>query len=194
MKEDVRIAGSGVLSSGEYNKVKISGACKINGDIVAEIIKTAGTIKSTGSISAKEIVISGACKVESSMKGNQIHITGGLKVIGNIDAEELNLAGEVRCEGDINAESITIDSSSSTLKGVYGEDVYIGVATISRKWNHRNEIDEIAATNVEINYAEVKTIRCKNVKLGKHSKVDYIEYSDQYEVHPKAIVKQAVKI
>ena len=69
---DVKIAGSGTISSGEYNLVSIAGSGKAIGDITCKLLKVAGSARFEGTINSDEVSIAGSCKFLRDVKGNKI--------------------------------------------------------------------------------------------------------------------------
>lgn len=194
MKENIKIAGSGVISSGEYKDVRISGAAKITGDIVAESIKISGSVKAEGELKANEIKIAGSCKALGDLKAKTVSISGSVNIEANIDAEDLKIAGIIKCSGDLNGENIYVDSKASTLNNVFGENIFIGMENGRNTWLKANEVNLIEATKVEINHCKVKTIRATDIVIDINCTVDVVEYSGTCEVHEKSKVKELIKV
>lgn len=140
---DVRISGSGVITAGEYNDVKVCGSGKLSGLIRcvnfsssgsaggdAEIIAS-GDVKCSGSakiekgITAKNVKTSGALSCDGDVKCGTFKVSGSAKVGGGIEADEIKLSGEITCGGLMNAEKMEIDAERGTIDSIGGGTIII---------------------------------------------------------------------
>jgi len=110
-RKNASIAGSGKLSGGVYDMVKVAGSGKIEGDIDANRITTAGS-----------------CKIEGKVKTKQMKTAGACKIIGDVQAKELKAAGSCSIEGKVQADLFKSSGSGSVLKSVTAKEVELAGA------------------------------------------------------------------
>ena len=119
---DVKIAGSGTISPGEYNNVKVSGSGQILGNIKANVVKTSGSADFKGDIITKEIKcagsvvcdgnvtstetlkVSGSGMVKQDLKGKEIILNGGCSIRGNVTFEKMIIRGGCKIDGECEGE------------------------------------------------------------------------------------------
>lgn len=123
---DVKIAGSGVVGSGEYDKISISGSARAEGFIRckelhgagafsgdAEIecendIKVSGAFSNGGKVTAKEFRSSGSTKT-GGLYAEIIKVSGALKTEGDcISSGCAKISGGFKCEGNIKAAELEV--------------------------------------------------------------------------------------
>ncbi len=122
MENDLKIAGSGSVSGGEYRHIAISGSGRIHGDVLCESFRVSGSASGKGSITCRgemkcagafridgdvtaeeELKISGSCTVDGDIRGGEIAIAGALRG-KSLHGKRLRLAGGLTLEGDAEAE------------------------------------------------------------------------------------------
>lgn len=105
-RKNASIAGAGKLSGGVYDKVKVAGSGKIEGDIEANNITTAGS-----------------CKIEGKVKTKRMKTAGSCKILGDVEAEELQTAGSCSIEGKVQADLFKSSGAQSVLKSVTAKEI-----------------------------------------------------------------------
>lgn len=118
---DLRIDGSGNASGGVYNKVKINGSGRINGDleckefsingsgdvmgnIIAEKARVNGSSHMVGDLKAEELRISGSADLGGALNAGSLRISGSTTVQKNVDARQIKIDGTLKASGDCSAE------------------------------------------------------------------------------------------
>lgn len=131
---DAVVAGSGVISGGVYDKVKISGSGKIQGTVNAQTISISGSGSVNGDAYASEYSSSGSSSVKGGFFGQRFTSNGSGSVKGEMQAEEIRTNGSfaceskmkttvivsngsLRCEGDVEAEDFRVDGMV-TIRGM----------------------------------------------------------------------------
>lgn len=122
---NLKLSGAGIADGGFYNEVKLSGGCKINGDMDCNFMKTSGSCNVKGNITAKQILTSGSfnqtgntdteifkssgsSKIDGNLKGDEITISGGGNVCGDISVSKLNISGGFKTGGKILGKEINL--------------------------------------------------------------------------------------
>jgi len=137
-REKVAIAGSGKISGGVYESIRIAGTAKINGDVEAKTIKIAGSCRIDGSAKAEELSIAGTCKVtgsvvademktagssfvERDVKADIFKCAGSQKIGGRLSAKYARISGSCRVGGDVEADKF-ISEGSFKIAGLLSAD------------------------------------------------------------------------
>lgn len=186
---DVKIAGSGTISSGEYNLVSISGSGKAIGDITCKLLKVAGAARFEGTINSEEASIAGSCKFLKDVKGNKIKVAGATVIEGNVSCEELRADGDMKILGECNVGTLKFEAEGGTFNNIYGD--YI---ELKSKIGKKTQVNEIEATTIEVRNIEAKRISGENVKVTGKSVIDIIEFKDNLKISDKVTVKQIIKL
>ncbi len=122
---DVKISGSGRISAGIYEDIKISGSAKLDSPIKCKSLTCSGALHANGDIESCSIKISGSARIDgrchaedevkisgslkcADVKGSKIKISGSA-VLASCEGEEVKISGSVECRGLINAEELTIE-------------------------------------------------------------------------------------
>ena len=140
---DMKIAGSGVLGAGEYDKVTISGSAKAEGLIrckqfqsagafsgSAEIeceedIRVSGAFSCDGKITAKEFRSSGSTKT-GGLCAETITVAGALKTTGDlVSSGYAEVSGGFKCEGNIKASELNVAGGLKVTGDLEAENAYI---------------------------------------------------------------------
>lgn len=189
MMNDVKIAGSGTISAGEYNIVSIAGSAKGFGDINCKLLKVAGSAKFEGNINSEEISVAGACSFLRDVKGNKVKIAGSVKISGNVSCEEFKADGEIKALGECNIEIMDCKMEGGSFNNIYGDSIHI-----KSKLDKKTVINEIEATNIDVRNVIAKRISGDDVKVTGSSIIDVIEYKNSLKIGELVTVKQIIKL
>lgn len=177
---DIKIAGNGTVTGGEYNNIKISGAGKVDGDCTAKSVHISGSGTLSGKCKADKINVSGYCnlcgsvktkvlkiaggaKLQNDIEADLIKVSGSLKSEGNITGGDINIAGRVNCEKDIKCKTLKVSGVLDAVN-VESEDFVVrGLIKIENMLNSEN-IDIILETKSNIGEIGGKTIKI----VGSH--------------------------
>ncbi|MCS7216795.1 MAG: bactofilin [Candidatus Bipolaricaulota bacterium] len=97
-ERNVTVSGAGRIEGGTYGTVRIAGAGRVVGDLVAEEFKAAGSAKVEGNLKAQRFEAAGSFKCEGDLEVEEGEAAGSLKVEGHLHAKELKLAGSARAK------------------------------------------------------------------------------------------------
>ena len=115
--ENCNITGIGTINGGDYDCLKISGACSCKDEITAKDIKVSGTANFKKNVKADSIKISGAASFNQDIKCKTFHISGAIKIDGNLSADSVTVSGAIQIDGDLNTDVLVVDSKSSKFNG-----------------------------------------------------------------------------
>ena len=115
---DMKISGSSTMPGGEYGRVSISGAGKVQGSLKCEELHCSGAAKVHGDVDcAGELHTSGAGKVDGSARcgslsasgafsAQTVQVEGLASVSGSLRTEQALTADELRASGSLEAGSV----------------------------------------------------------------------------------------
>lgn len=115
---DMKISGSSSMPGGEYRRVSISGAGKVQGSLKCEELHCSGAAKVQGDVDcAGELHTSGAAKVFGSARcgslsssgafsAQSVQVEGLASVSGSLRTEQALTADELRASGSLEAGSV----------------------------------------------------------------------------------------
>ena len=123
---DMKISGSGRISAGEYENIRVSGAAQLGGPIRCQSFHCSGSSHVTGDLEAqKEIAISGSTRFDGKTEAQDIKISGSASIEGNCTStEEMRISGSMRCHGEVKGNRICV-SGALHAESIEGEDVSI---------------------------------------------------------------------
>ena len=189
MTNDVKIAGSGCIAGGEYNKVSISGSGTGTGNFTCKLLKVAGSAKFEGEVFADEVSLAGSVKFQKSIKGNIIKIAGATKIESDISCEELKADGSLIVQGECNVGNLIIEGESSSFNNVYGDSIII-----KTKRGKQITVNEIEATNIELRKVKANRVSGETVKITGSSIIDVIEFKESLKISENVEVKKIIKL
>ncbi len=154
------ISGAGIINGGTYDRVSISGAGKVTGDLSAEEIKISGAGKIQGKVEAsiiaasgsavfsqdviaEEMKISGSARVDGRVKVKELKCSGTFKAGSGISSEYIKISGHLRAEGDVEAE-IFKASGGFKIAGLLSAD------RVEIKLGGHCEVREIGGEKIEV--------------------------------------------
>jgi len=115
------LSGAGSLSGGEYHRVTISGAGKVEGDLIAEELRISGVGKVNGSTEATQVSVSGSGSFNGPVTADEMRVSGAAKVTGPVRAKELKCSGTIRVAGGVSAEYMKLSGHLRVTKDVEAE-------------------------------------------------------------------------
>ena len=191
-------------------EAKISGSCHIEQSLSAQNISVSGSLKVGGDVIGKgEVKLSGGISCGGSLKCESFDCSGGLDVGGEIAAEEIRISGAIKCGGLMNAEKIDINidghSNSSRVGSIGGGEIKIQSKAnkLKRKLllnkiigcGGRFSVDEyIEGDVVTLEDVTAPKVVGRIVSIGAGCEVDFVQYSENIEIHSSAKVAKYEKI
>lgn len=216
------LSGSGTLTGGEYEKVTLSGSIKLSGEVRCTSLRASGSFGGRGSIDCSDkMSLSGSAHIDGALTGKSIHSAGALKcaeikgesvalfgaasIDGDVEAEDFRLKGAVRCGGLINADMVDmLIDGASCAQSIGGSSISIKPSAAKKgllgrifKLGDRGElrVDEgIEGDDIRVENVIAKHITGKNVSVGRGSRIVSVQYSENIEISPEAIVEHIEQI
>ncbi len=159
---DYRVAGSSGMNGGTYNRISVSGSCRVSGDLDCRELKVSGSFRASGDLDcsgparvtgslqcagklrAESLVSSGAVKVQGTVDGGSVTVSGSLQTDGDLRGSEVRSAGKIQVSGDVEADSFTSMGSLHVGGMINAEHVHIVLCV------GQNEAGDIGGSTVEI--------------------------------------------
>ena len=165
---DLKMSGAGSCIGGKYNRVKLSGACEVNGDLecaefhasgAAEVrgkiqcksFSTSGAVEISGNVFAQDMIISGATEIYGDAEANSLRISGSSGIKGNLKVEDVVIHGGVNVGGDCSSKNFEAKGGFEIRGILKAEDINIVVG----------------------GYCEAKELRGKNINIKNVNDVNY---------------------
>ena len=188
--QNVNIAGVGVISGGNYNKVSIAGSANSNGEINCVNLKVAGSATFNYTVISDEINSSGSIKFMQDVKAKLIKSAGAIKINGNVSSETFKVDGSIEVKGECNIGTLNHKVESSKYNNIYGESIKI----INRKRRSKITVNEIEATTIELKAVSCKRVSGDNLIIKSGCEIDIIEFRNSLIISKKANVKEIIKL
>ncbi|MCX6095059.1 MAG: polymer-forming cytoskeletal protein [Candidatus Bipolaricaulota bacterium] len=203
-RRSISLSGAGKLSGGDYARVSIAGAGKVDGDLKADEIRISGAGKFSGKteavqisvsgsgvfdgpVTADEMAVSGAGRIEGDAKVKEMKCSGSFRVSGNLSSEYVKLSGQ----REIGGESIHVERGGLREKGIFLDGL------VRMFW--RGAAAELTTTSIEgdeiaLEDTTADVVRGKRVVIGPGCHIKNIEYTETLEVHENAEVGKRTKV
>lgn len=211
---NMRIAGSGTIPAGEYDKVSISGSGRLFGEVRCNNFSASGSTKGESVTCAEHFKISGSSSFSGTVKAQniraagsfscggdliaeeQIHVSGSLRVGGDMQAESVRIAGELQCNGALHAERIDLQADKQMqLKSITGGSIRTRRKPISIFFKRRVSVTTaIEGDELDLEYAIAPRVTGHTVMIGKGCKIDLVQYREKIEIAPHTQIGKVEKI
>ncbi len=179
---DMKIAGSGTVSAGEYNKIDISGAGKLTGHVRCDSFDVSGAVNGISVECSGDLDISGSGTFSDFVTADSIEVSGSFKCGGDLKAyEDIRFSGGAKCEGNVNCANLRVDGRSSVHGDIEAESVLIDGAVncdglinaeeITIKYHSGMEIGSIGGSRIVITKAGASKSKVTILRLPLFSSI-----------------------
>ena len=136
---DLKIAGSGTVAGGRFNRVAIAGQGDVDGDLDCVELKITGCADVRGHLVGRTVKITGSADMEKDVKADEVRVMGTLTCHGKITATKMTVRGSADVAGGVAAQEIEV-SGVLTTKGDCEAESFAatGVVTIGGMLNAGN--------------------------------------------------------
>lgn len=119
---DLNISGSGQVTPGEYDTIRISGSAQLGDAVRCKFFSVAGSANGSNIICEEIFHVSGSCFFTGKVMAGDVGISGGFSVGGDIDVtEKLAVSGMMRCIGDVRCKQLQVSGSGRVEGDVEAE-------------------------------------------------------------------------
>ncbi|MBB6215375.1 cytoskeletal protein CcmA (bactofilin family) [Anaerosolibacter carboniphilus] len=168
-KFDLIISGIGSSAGGIFNKVRIDGQGKINGDVECDDFSISGVGSVEGSVKTKMGKISGKGGIKGNLQSDEFRVDGCANIGGSIEVKEIRFEGVIDINGSIDAETvenkgvITIkkdcNSEIFTSRGAFKIGGLLNAGNIDISLYAPCKAREIGGEKIEINMGRSFSLR-----------------------------------
>lgn len=211
---NMRIAGSGTIPAGEYDKVSISGSGRLFGEVRCNNFSASGSTKGESVTCAEGFKVSGSSSFSGTVKAQniraagsfscggdliaeeQIHVSGSLRVGGDVQAKSVRIAGGLQCGGTLRAESIELQADKQmSIGSIAGGSVRVRRKAVSIFLKRRTTVTSaIKGDALDLEYVTAPQVTARTVIIGKGCKIDLVQYSEKVKIAPRTQIGKVEKV
>ena len=158
---DMKISGSGMITTGEYENINISGSAKGEGLISCKNFSCSGSAKLNGELRCEgKIIVSGSFRAEKNISAGEISVSGSVKTGGDCKVkEQLSVSGlcvfsgDVKCNvlkasGGISANNI--EAENAVIQGKINAEGLINAEQIKIEFEGCGSAENIGGGRIVI--------------------------------------------
>lgn len=121
---DMKISGSGSVSSGEYENIRISGSGRLVGFVRCASFHASGSAKGDDIDCKNELKVSGSTKFETGVRAGSVSVSGSFSCGGELCVQEkLSVSGSVKCGGSVKCMQLHASGAMHVTGDVEAERV-----------------------------------------------------------------------
>lgn len=110
---DLNISGSGQITPGEYDTIRISGSAHLGDAVRCKNLYVSGSANGSNVVCENEIRISGSCGFSGNVSAGSVGISGGSSFGGDIEVkEQVSVSGGMSCDGNIKCKQFRVSGNS----------------------------------------------------------------------------------
>ncbi len=107
-KQLISVWGSGNFSNVDAEEFRVSGGCKVSGNVLVDKMSVTGSAHVSREIVVKDkLSVSGALKSDSYINANAVDASGSVSA-EKLQATDVNCSGAIRIKGDVDSTSINV--------------------------------------------------------------------------------------
>lgn len=109
---DINISGSGQITPGEYDTIRISGSAHLGDAVRCKSLQVAGSANGSNVVCENDIRISGSCGFSGNVSAGTMGIAGGSSFGGDIDVKErVTVSGGMSCGGNLKCKQLQVSGN-----------------------------------------------------------------------------------
>ena len=109
---DLNISGSGQITPGEYDTIRISGSAHLGDAVRCKSLQVAGSANGSNVVCENDIRISGSCGFSGNVSAGTMGIAGGSSFGGDIDVKErVTVSGGMSCGGNLKCKQLQVSGN-----------------------------------------------------------------------------------
>ncbi|MCT8138359.1 polymer-forming cytoskeletal protein [Anaerobacillus sp. CMMVII] len=160
---DLIINGNGSTAGGTFQKVRLNGNGKVNGDIECLDFESNGSSKLEGKLIAKNTVINGSGKFLGDVTSEQIRVHGSSKIEGTLSFKYLEVKGASKVTGAVKGEKLFVagtlsvgedcEAEEANFQGGFTIDGLLNADKITVRLHGRSIVREIGGETIKVTKA-----------------------------------------
>ena len=160
--KNIKIAGHGFISEGNYEKISIMGSANSKGDICSIKVVVSGNADFNGNLNFENFKVNGDTTIEGHLKAGQVKVNGDLVINGSCEIDKLVVNGDLKVSDSIECNNITIRGGLKGKENLYAQDL-----------------------DVCGNLKMAGNIECENAKIFGNIKCEGLLTSENIEISPR---------
>lgn len=186
--------GKSILCTG---LVKTSGNATFTENVQAQNVKASGLFSCDGDMTVEgEITCSGFIRIQENVQCKQLRVAGKLQSNADVKATTVTVNGSIHCAGQLTAENVDVEFDGGIK---IGRICASKISVIRKKPNaffikkaHVRSLTK--GEEVVLQHVHCPQVIGRNVTVGKGCRIDWVQYTDSIDIHPKAKVKKVEKL
>lgn len=119
---DLNISGSGQITPGEYDTIRISGSAHLGDAVRCKNLYVSGSANGSNVVCEKDFHISGSCSFSGEVTAGNVAISGGTAFGGDVEAtERIAISGGMRCDGGMKCKQLQISGKGNVSGDIEAE-------------------------------------------------------------------------
>lgn len=109
---DLNISGSGQITPGEYDTIRISGSGHLGDAVRCKNLYVSGSANGSHVVCEKDFHISGSCGFSGKVTAGNVAISGGSSFGGDVEAtERIAISGGMSCGGNLRCKQLQVSGN-----------------------------------------------------------------------------------
>lgn len=123
---DMKLSGSGVITAGDYEKVRICGSGKMDGLVRCDSLHISGSVNGCELQCREDVIISGSMRLDGNLTADEMETGGSVSIDGDCKVKnEIKCSGSARIEGAVKCGKLCTSGSIDVTKGIEAEEIKI---------------------------------------------------------------------
>lgn len=216
---NLRLVGTSSAAGGRYDRVKITGECRVSGDLACRRLGAMGNVWVEGALTSEDMSVTGVAEIKGSLRAGtvrgrgelrfenaarvgKVDFTGNLTVRGDMEADRFLLTGACAVDGLLNADLLEIRLYGlCRAREIGGESIAVKRSGVSRLMGLVNiggpvllTADVIEGDSVDLSCTEAGVVRGNHVVIGPDCVIGKVEYRESLKVHKNAVVEERIRV
>ena len=119
---DINISGSGHVTPGEYDTIRVSGSAQLSDGVRCKNLHVAGSANGHNVVCENELRISGSCGFSGRVSAGTVGIAGGSSFGEGLEAKErISISGGMSCDGAVKCKHLQVAGNAKVSGDVEAE-------------------------------------------------------------------------
>ena len=119
---DLNISGSGQITPGEYDTIRVSGSAQLMDGVRCKSLHVSGSANGGSVLCENDIRISGSCGFSGTVSAGSLGVSGGSSFGGDIEVKEhVSISGGMSCGGDVKCKQLQVSGNAKVEGDVEAE-------------------------------------------------------------------------
>lgn len=158
---DLNISGSGQITPGEYDTIRISGSGHLGDAVRCKNLYVSGSANGSNVVCERDFHISGSCAFSGKVTAGNVAISGGTSFGGDVEAtDRIAVSGGMRCDGDVRCKQLQVSGNGrvsgdveaelAKIRGALDCDGLLNAEEVDIEFNKGMEVGSIGGSKIVI--------------------------------------------